>query len=194
MSNKNISNKRLVGTTKYIDGLSKDYSKLNIVRVDLAYKKPHSDSMTLDEANADLNRMFNNMRSKPSIFQDKIGYVCKREYTEDKGVHFHMLFIYDGQKVQKGSYKAQQIGAYWEQVTKEKGSFHNCHRNEYTRNGIGMLDHRDSDKRKILDEDVISYLCKDEQDIEPIQENKKSRAFTRGTTPKNKGKLGRPRG
>ena len=191
MPNKNISNKRLVGTKKYIDGLSKDYSKLNIVRVDLAYKKPYSDSMTLYEATANLNRMFNNMRSKPSVFQDKIGYVCKREYTEDKGVHFHMLFIYDGQKVQKGSYKAQQIGTYWEQVTKEKGSFHNCHRNEYTRNGIGMLDHRDSDKRKILDEDVISYLCKDEQDIEPIQENKKSRAFTRGTTPKNKGK---PRG
>ena len=57
-----------------------------------------------------------------------------------------------------------------------------------------MLDHRDSDKRKILDEDVISYLCKDEQDIEPIKGNKKARAFTRGTLPKNKGKLGRPRG
>ncbi len=49
-----------------------------------------------------------------------------------------------------------------------------------------MLDHSDSDKQKILDKDVISYLCKDDhQDIEPIKENKKARAFTRGSIPKS---------
>ena len=193
MANNKNSNKRLESTKQYIDALSKDYSKLNIVRVDLAYKKPHSDSMTLEEANKDLDRMFNNMRSKPSIFQDKIGYVCKREYTEGKGVHFHTIFIYDGQKVQKDSFKADQIGKYWEQLTKEKGSFHNCHRNSYKRNGIGILEHRDSEKRKILDEDVISYLCKDDQAIDSVKKDKKDRAFTRGTIPKNKEKIGRPR-
>jgi hypothetical protein len=56
-----------------------------------------------------------------------------------------------------------------------------------------MLDHRDSDKRKILDEKVIDYLCKDDQDIDPIKGSKKDRAFTRGTITKNKEKLGRPR-
>lgn len=192
INNKN-SNKRIESTKKYIDKLTDEYSKLNIVRIDLSYKKPHSDNMTLEDANKDLNHMFNNMRSKPSIFKDKIGFVCKREYTKDKGVHFHAIIIYDGQKVQKDVHKAKQIGEYWEQVTKKKGSYHNCNQNKYKRNGVGMLDHRDRDKRKILDEDVIAYLCKDEQDIEPIKKNKKDRAFTRGTIPKSKGNIGRPR-
>jgi len=190
---KKKTNKRLDSTKEYIDALSEDYSKLNIVRVDLAYKKPHSDNVTLEEATVDLDRMFNNMRSKPSIFKDKVGYVCKREFTKERGVHFHTIFIYDGQKVLKDSFKAEQIGKYWEQLTEDKGSFHNCHRNKYERNGIGILDHRDSDKRKVLDEDVITYLCKDEQRIVPAEENKKARAFTRGAIPKSKGKIGRPR-
>ena len=193
MSNTKNITKRIESTIKYIDELSKEYSKLNILRVDLAYKKPYSENITLEEANKELDQMFNNMRSKPTIFKEKIGYVCKREYTEDKGVHFHAIFIYDGQKVQKDAFKAQQIGEYWESITKGKGSFHNCNRNDYKREGIGMIDHKDSEKRKILDEDVIPYLCKDIQGIEPIKGDKKVKAFTRGTLPKSKGRIGRPR-
>ena len=188
------SNKRIESSNKYIDELSKKYSKLNIVRIDFSYQKPYSNTLTLEEANRDLNHMFSNMRSKPSIFKDKVGYMCKREYTEDKGIHFHAIFIYDGQKVQKDAYKAKQIGEYWEQVTNGRGCYHNCHLNEYKRNGIGMIDHTDSEKRKILEEDVIAYLCKDEQSVEPIKKKTKDRAFTRGTLPKSKGNMGRPRG
>ena len=194
MANKTKVNKRIESTIQYIDELSKVYSKLNIVRVDLAYKKPHSTNVTLEDANKDFSHMLNNMRSKPKVFKDAVGYMCKREYTEDKGIHFHAIIIYDGQKVQKDTFKAEQIGKYWEQLTGEKGSYHNCHRNKYDKNGIGMLDHRDREKRKILDEKVISYLCKDEQAIETIKKNKKTRAFTRGTIPKSKGNGGRPRG
>lgn len=194
MTKKTNSNTRRESTKQYIDELSNIYSKLNVVRVDLSYKKPYSNTMTLEDANRDLSRMFSNMRSKPSVFKDKVGYVCKREYTKDKGVHFHTIFIYDGQKVQKSTFKAKQIGEYWVQVTDEHGSYHNCHLNSYERNGIGILHHGDIDKRKILEEDVVSYLCKDEQSIEPIKKNKKDRAFTRGTLPKSKGNIGRPRG
>lgn len=194
MSNTKTVNKRVKSTKGYVDALSKEYSKLNNIRVDLSYKKPYSDAMTLEDANKDLERMFTNMRSKPSVFKDKVGYICKKEYTEDKGVHIHALFFYDGQKVQKDTYKADQIGEYWEQLTQGRGSYHNCHRNTYERVGIGMLDHRDSEKRKILDEDVIKYLCKEEQDIAPVKSNKKDRAFTRGVIPKSKGSVGRPRG
>lgn len=193
MANSKNYNKRLESTVKYIDELSKQYSKVNIVRVDLGYKKPHSEVITLDEANKDFKHLLNNMRTKPSIFKHQVGYVCKREYTEDKGVHFHTLFIFNGQKVQKDAYKADQICQYWEQITQEKGSYHNCNRNNYEHNGVGMLDHRDSDKRKILDENVISYLCKDEQDIKPVKENNNTRSFTRGTVSKFKGNIGRPR-
>jgi len=194
MLNTKNKNKRIESTKKYIDELSEQYSKLNIVRVDLSYRKPYSDKMTLEDANRDLNHMFNNMRSKPSIFKDKVGYICKREYTKDKGVHFHAIIIYDGQKVQKDAFKGTQIGEYWEQTTKEKGTYHNCNLKTYERHGIGILDYKDREKRKILDEDVIAYLCKDEQGIEPIKTNKKDRAFTRGIISKRKGNMGRPRG
>ena len=194
MNNQKIIDKRIKSTKEYIDALSEKYSKLNILRVDLSYKKPHSDNMTLDTANSDFNRMMNNRRSKPSIFKEMVGHICKKEYTEDKGVHLHTVFFYDGQKVLKDILKADQIGEYWnKEITKEKGSYHNCNRKEYKTKGIGMLDHKDSKKRENLDK-AVSYLCKDDyQDLEPIKINEKDRAFVRGTIPKSKKKLGRPR-
>jgi intein-encoded DNA endonuclease-like protein len=144
--------------------------------------------------------MLNNRRSKPTIFENQVGYVCKREYTEDRGVHYHAMFIYDGQKIQKDSYKAEQIGEYWNnEITKGKGSYHNCNKDKssYVQNGIGMLDHKDKDKREILDKNVIPYLCKDDnnQSIAPISNsnNKRDREFVRGTIPKSKSNVGRPR-
>jgi len=197
MSNSKIVSKRLESTKEYIDALQDKYSKLCVVRVDLGYKKPHSNNIVLDDANSDFNRMLNNRRGKPSVFKDQVGYVCLKEYTQDKGVHFHTVFLYDGNKVQKDAHMGDKIGKYWEQeMTQDKGSFHNCNRNKYERNGIGVLEHRDSDKRKILDDDVVSYLCKNnkEQDLSSVKNNTKDRSFVRGTMPKSKGKIGRPRG
>jgi hypothetical protein len=196
MNNQKIMDKRIASTKQYIDVLSENYSKLNMIRVDLSYKKPHSDTMTLDDANSDFNRMMNNRRSKPSIFKELVGHMCKKEYTENKGVHFHAFFFYDGQKVLKDILKADQIGEYWiNEITKGKGSYHNCNRNrnKYLFPAVGILDHKDSKKRENLDI-AVSYLCKDDyQDIEPIKSNEKDRAFVRGTIPKSKKKLGRPR-
>ena len=185
--------KRIKSTITYMDDLSNNYSKLNIVRVDLAYKKPYSDDVTLEDANKDFKHLLDNMSSKPKIFEHVVGYVCKREYTEDRGVHFHTMFICDGQKVKNDAYKADQIGKYWEQITKGDGSYHNCNRNKYEQNGIGMLDHKDKEKRKILDEKVIPYLCKEEQSIEPIKSSNRTKAFSRGVVKIKESKKGRPR-
>ncbi len=188
------SSYRLNSTKKYIDDLSSTHSKLNLVRLDLGYSKEHSQTVTLEDANRDMNRMLNNMRSKPSVFADKVGHIIKREYTPDKGVHYHTILIYDGQKVREDISKGEQVGGYWnEHVTEGKGIFHNCNRNEYKNKGVGMLDYKDTDKRKILDEDVLPYLCKDEQTIESIKSSKKARAFTRGIAPKQKDNRGKPR-
>ena len=51
------TNQRLESTKKYIDDLSKNYSRLNIVRVDLGYKKEHKDNVTLEEANKNFKTM-----------------------------------------------------------------------------------------------------------------------------------------
>ncbi len=48
-------------------------------------------------------------------------------------------------------------------------------------------------KRKILNEKVISYLCKDKQSINDIKSNTRDKAFTKGTIPNHVNNIGRPR-
>lgn len=193
------TNKRVASTKKYINSLVDKYSKLNVVRVDLGYKKNEDTNkveVTLEEANSDLDRMMNNRRSKPSIFKHNVGYIIKKEYTEDKGVHLHAVFLFDGQKVQHDIHKATQVGEYWNQVAHDNcGTYFNCNRKKekYSRMGIGMIEHTDVEKRKILEENVLHYLCKDEQSIKDMKENKQNRAFVRGSIPKTKSNAGRPR-
>jgi len=198
---KTTTQKRIDSTKQYVDTLMDSYSKLNVIRVDFAYKKDVETKKTeisLDEATQDFNRMLNNRRSKPSVFENQVGYIAKKEYTEDKGVHIHALFFYDGQKMQKDTFKASQIGEYWEHITEERGGVHyNCNKDKkkYKDIGIGMIDYKDTEKRKSLDK-TIKYLCKDEQNIEQIKTdtNIRTKAYVRGTIPKSKDKLGRPRG
>lgn len=190
MVNSKQNNKRLESAKKYMDTMIKKHARINNVRIDLSYKKPYSEVITLEEVNKDLNHMLSNMRSKPSIFQDKVGYIVKLEHTEDKGAHIHALITFNGHEVQDASHKADQIGEYWKQITKGKGSYHNCHRNVYEsdRNGIGLLERKDNKKHQIVDEYVLPYLCKDNQEIKAIKNSSKDRAFKRGTVKKDQKK------
>ncbi|MCG3671869.1 inovirus-type Gp2 protein [Aliarcobacter butzleri] len=194
INNNKKTNRRLESTKKYIDDLSKKYSKLNIVRVDLGYTKEDSKSITFEDASKDLNKMLNNTRSKPTVFGAMVGYITKKELGEDKGVHIHVAIIYNGNIVREDITKAQQIGEYWKNnITKGKGVFHNCSKNEYKNKAVGIIDYKDEEKRKIFDEKVLTYLCKDEQSIDSLKTNIKDRVFTRGIAPKKKSNTGRPR-
>ncbi|WP_151948797.1 YagK/YfjJ domain-containing protein [Aliarcobacter butzleri] len=194
INNNKKTNRRLESTKKYIDDLSKKYSKLNIVRVDLGYTKEDSKSITFEDASKDLNKMLNNTRSKPTVFGEMVGYITKKELGEEKGVHIHVAIIYNGNIVREDITKAQQIGEYWKNnITKGKGVFHNCSKNEYKNKAVGVIDYKDKEKRKIFDEKVLTYLCKDEQSIDSLKTNIKDRAFTRGIAPKKKSNAGRPR-
>ena len=195
--NKKISSKtkkRLKSTEDYVNGLFDINSKINALRFDVGYTKEYSSDMTIENLNNDINHMFNNMRSKPTLFDSKVGSIVKREEGEEKGVHAHVILLYNGQKIQKGAHLVDKIGEYWNNdITQGKGSYHNCHRNKYEKNGIGMIDHKDTKKRKMLLENVTSYLCKDEQVIKSESDDKINKSFTRGTLPKKKGNKGRPR-
>ena len=194
INNNKKTNRRLESTKKYIDDLSKKYSKLNIVRVDLGYTKEDSKSITFEDASKDLNKMLNNTRSKPTVFGEMVGYITKKELGEEKGVHIHVAIIYNGNIVREDITKAQQIGEYWKNnITKGKGVFHNCSKNEYKNKAVGIIDYKDEEKRKIFDEKVLTYLCKDEQSIDSLKTNIKDRAFTRGIAKKIKSNAGRPR-
>jgi hypothetical protein len=185
--------RRQTSNEKYVDALQDRYSKLCVVRVDFGYKKDENNevNVTLEEANKHIERLLVNRRNN-SIFNDNVGYIIKTEYTEDRGVHNHVALFYDGNKVQNDKYKGDQIGNYWETITKGNGSYHNCNRNDYKNNATGMIDYRDVEKRRNLDK-AMEYLAKDEQNIDGLNENGKSRAIRRGTVPKSKGNKGRPR-
>ncbi len=187
-------NKRQDSAKKYLDSLFDNYSKLSVVRVDLAYKKPYSNSLELDDAIKNINRLKNNRRGKPSVFENNVGYIIKSEHTEDKGMHTHAIFFYDGNKVSKDTFKSKQIGEYWNStITNGKGTYHNCNMNNYEKNGIGMIDYKDKEKIGVLKDEVISYLCKDEQDISSLKGSKNYKSFIRGIIPKKKSSAGRPR-
>ena len=97
------------------------------------------------------------------------GYIRKTEWTAEKGMHFHMIIFYDGQQRQKDTYWTQAIGEYWKLITGGRGYYWNCNdksNNDYIRYGIGMVEHHDLEKRKILLEDVAKYLTKVEQQVE----------------------------
>ena len=157
-------------------------------------EKEDSKSITFEDASKDLNKMLNNTRSKPTVFGEMVGYIAKKEIGEDKGVHIHVAIIYNGNIVREDITKAQQIGEYWKNnITKGKGVFHNCSKNEYKNKAVGVIDYKDEEKRKIFDEKVLTYLCKDEQSIDSLKTNIKDRAFTRGIAKKIKSNAGRPR-
>lgn len=174
----------------YVDALQEKYSKILVVRLDLSYKKPYSNEITLEEATKDLNRLLNNRRNNQTIFEHNIGYIVKKEYSLDKGIHLHAFFFFNGQEKQKDSFIADQIGKYWnEKITKDKGTYYNCNRNKYPEHGIGMLIHTDKQKRAYLD-NAISYVCKDEQHV---MSKGKERSLVRSTIPRSKSKYGRRR-
>ena len=193
MKNTTIYNKRLSSTRRYINNLLEVYSKINIVRIDIAYKKPYSDNINLEEAYSDLNHMLNNTRSNKTVFGHMVGYIIKREYTEDRGIHFHTVFIFDGQKMKKDIHKAEQIGEYWKAITDNRGSYHNCNRNKYKDTAIGMINYYDEEKIDLLVNKAVSYFCKDTQSISDLTEGNRYKAFTRGVAPRINRSAGRPR-
>jgi len=196
--NKKYNNKelkRLESTRLYLDALQDKHSKLLLVRVDLSYGE--KENVTLEQANKDFNRLLNNRRGKPKIFKHNIGYTEMVEHTDKKGVHFHTAFIFDGQKVSKDQIKGEQIGVHWrDNITNGKGIYYNCNRNDYgEHHGIGMLDHKDKEKRKNAD-GALAYLCKDDkdQDIQKVNTNNATiKQFRRGRMPQSHSKQGRPR-
>lgn len=183
-------------TTAYIDQLLENHSKIQVIRLDLSYTKDHAREASLEEINQDLKHLLNNRRTKPSIFENMVGYIAKREYTEEKGPHIHSIFIYDGQKVRKDAHKGDQIGEYWKnEITDGKGIYHNCNREKarYSECALGMIDHADDAKRTVLKEKAIAYLCKEGQSIDPIKQSGNERSFTRGIAPRKESQVGRPR-
>ena len=192
--------KRYLDYCKYIDSLFDDRARLLVLRVDLFYKKQHSNSISISDMQKDLASFFKNQRHN-SLFDYKKGYIVKLEYGIDKGFHWHLLFFFDGSERKSSSHihLAEGIGEYWiNAITKGRGDYWNVnnkvdHYEKLERRGIGVINWNDDELRKNLKERVVHYLCKIDQFIKP-KSGKKVKLIRRGLPPKKTiKKLGRPR-
>ncbi len=182
--------------TEYINQLFENNSKLQVVRLDLYLKKKEDGPRCLEELKQNVAHLNANARCNHSLFGDMKGRIIKFENGEERGPHAHTILFFDGHKLQKDAYRADQIGKYWsEKITKGNGSYHNANlqKDRYEKLGIGMIDHADVEKRQTLLENVLPYLTKTEQNIEGAKARPKDRSFTRGAMPKQKSNAGRPR-
>lgn len=181
--------------TKYINDLHDVHSKLLTIRVDLGYRKEHAETLELADIKRDIKRLCDNRRSN-SIFKHQVGYICKFEHTPEKGFHAHAALFFDGQKVQKDTYRADAVGEYWNgQITGGRGVYHNCNKDKekYQHCGIGMIEHSDMEKRHNLLDHVVPYLLKSEQSIDDIRQSGREKSITKGIAPNARSTSGRPR-
>lgn len=143
----------------------------------------------------DRNHLFENMRSKPSLFENMVGHVWRIEWSRLGGYHLHVAFLFDGSKVKKDAWLGDQIGQYWvDAITKGRGLYHNCNRSKEQYGemwGIGEVNYHDTEKRAKLMR-ALSYLAKRNQYVF-MKPTSKCNLFGTGHMPGAKPLAGRPR-
>lgn len=193
------TNERLKDYCQYVDALFNHYARLVVIRIDLFYQKHLTGNKSASDISKDLDHLIENKRCN-SLFDDLVGYIAKLENGGEKGMHWHMLFFFDGSKRSNSGHRflAQAIGEYWKNtVTQGQGDYWNVNDriDDYQRKGllgIGPINYNDHFLRNNLNA-IVSYLCKMDQYFRP-KFDPKVRLFRRGNYPKMPTqRLGRPR-
>ncbi len=155
------SMKNLKGVMNYIQHLFTRHARLLVIRLDLAWGKAHSGSITPEIAKQQRQQLLRNMK-RNRIFRHVLGTVWKLEYGPDRGFHYHILFFLDGNKSRCGINICEQFGKYWvSAITEGKGSYFNCNvrPERYEKSGIGMVKYDDILKQEGLQR-AVNYLTK----------------------------------
>ena len=182
----------------YVDALFEHVrSRLIVLRLDLKYRLEFSGDMAVGQAQEDLKHFFSNMRNKPSLFDDLVGYIWKLECSDGGSAHFHVMLFFTNDRLRNDSHRAEQIGQYWtDVVTKGRGCYFNCNRSEekakQAKLCVGRIEYYDDAMRYNLLY-PLAYFCKDAQSVRE-KKKQKSRAYGRGEMPKARdNQSGRPR-
>lgn len=180
--------------TKLVTRLREIYSKLLILRIDFSLKDQEFNAASLEEIREYLSKLLKRFHFDTAL-PEIVGYIWKLEFGEQKGYHYHCIFFLDGNKYQKDTYYADQIGQVWQQITEGDGIYFNCHRDKfkYRHLAIGMARHDDQEFFNNLDQ-VLIYICKQDQFlIEKSLNGENIRTFQTSVIPKEAKPLGRPR-
>lgn len=156
----------------YIEWLFSKRSRLLVIRIDLSFMANTQGQCDAEYARDCHRRLLNNSRSN-RLFDNMIGYVWSMEYGQDKGFHYHCIFVYDGHLSQKDTWIGDQIGKYWHNtITRGTGHYY-CSNGDEARLarqgfpiGVGMVHRSEIDKVENMAL-MATYLIKDAEDDEP---------------------------
>ena len=146
----------------YLDRLQERYAKLLIIRLDLYFTKALRTQQEVSHRQLDACRKAFLRRIGLNYGQAFVGYAWKLEFGLERNHHFHLLLIFNGNKLQSDERISHGLGKLWsEQITKGSGCYYACNgqKTQYRYCGIGMLEHRDTVKRNHLDL-ACQYLTK----------------------------------
>ena len=115
----------------YVTDLKKIYAKLMVVRVDFAYNRFVCNTMLpLEHIENDWDQLL--LYVKTNFFNSFAGYGVKFERGDDKGLHAHSVFFFDGNVVCNDAKIGRILGEYWEQqVTEGLGVHFNCNTSDH---------------------------------------------------------------
>lgn len=108
----------------HIDSIMKKYSRVLSVRLDLYFLKNsyfEYDARDLQYYFAKFIKAVNNSIN----LKDYIAYFRVFELGQDKGLHCHCLFMYNGQKRQNDYWIGKCLGELWVRVTEGRGDYYN---------------------------------------------------------------------
>mgnify|MGYP001627421455 CR=1 FL=1 len=129
---------------------------------------PLTGRVPFEVVHEDRRRLFANMKGKTTLFRHAVAYVWRIEFTPEAGYHLHLALFFDGSKVEKHEWLAEQVGGYWrDDITRGTGSFYNCNRawdKDAPGYGLGVIHHYDTHKRVAL-VNALDYLCKRTQQV-----------------------------
>ncbi|WP_262463358.1 inovirus Gp2 family protein [Acinetobacter radioresistens] len=172
---KNQEKRNRNGLEEYLTQLTKHYSKLLFIRIDLSIALKHQHEVGIERFNHYLRIFINRVQNQDTCFKDLQGYVWAIEQGEKKGYHSHVLLIYDGHKHQKDFGMAIQVGQCWTKITEGKGYLFTSNSPEYKERfnqkgilGIGMI-HRNKPEQVQNAINAAMYLVNPEKDHQHLR-------------------------
>ena len=175
--------KTLVGRMQEI---SDKYSRILVVRVDLAYPLKHQNQIGIQQFSDDMDVLRTRLRDQDTVFKGLIEYAWALEQGVDKGYHCHLLLVYKGRERRNAYSVANRVGKLWKDITEEQGCHFNCHTAAYlkqftdrNRLGIGMI-HRNSPDEVDNMLNTVTYLVRPEKESQHLRVKTRKRMHTFG--------------
>lgn len=116
--------RNLKSAMEYVDALRQRYACLLVVRVDLGYRPEALDSVNLYDFSKARKRYFKHLKDQSALKSLK-GYIWVIEEGDDKGLHLHGLFFFDGSQAAQDITLGQILGEHWISSTQGQGRYFN---------------------------------------------------------------------